>query len=174
MHRAVNVICVWASALLSGLTGPAWAADATAAGAHTAVPSIAGTYELEKRVMADGSEILPPAARALYTLNHGRGYFNLFLKNKDGTLVSESTISRYTFTASEYCEWIEFTLRKDLDNPGVSNEVPPVRKHCSPVTIKDGRIAFEPAGEGVAVSSDRNGFTASVAGQFVDQWKRLR
>ena len=38
-----------------------------------------------------------------------------------------------------------FTLRNNLDKPGVSNEAPAVTKHCSPVTLKDGRIVFEPA-----------------------------
>jgi hypothetical protein len=105
---------------------------------------------------------------------HGRGNLNLFLKNEDGTLASESTISRYKLTASEYCEWIEFTVRKDLDAPGVSNEAPAVTKHCSPITMKDGRIVFTPAGEGVVLSFDVDGFTAIAAGQFVDHWKKIR
>lgn len=174
MNKAVQVICVCVTAHLSGFGGSAWAANATVEDAHAASPGIAGTYELTMRVMADGTELRPPMIRALYTLNRGRGNFNLFIKNKDGTLSSESTISRYTVTASEYCEWIEFTLRKDLDKPGVTNEAPAVSKHCSPITVKDGRIMFEPAGEGVAVSFDKNGFTATIAGQFVDHWKRLR
>jgi hypothetical protein len=67
-----------------------------------------------------------------------------------------------------------FTLRKDLDEPGVSNEAPAVTKHCSPVTLKDGRIVVEPAGEGVLESFDKDGFTATVAGQFADHWKKVR
>jgi hypothetical protein len=124
--------------------------------------------------MSDGEEIVSPSIRALYTMIHGRGNLNLFLKNKDGTLASESTISRYTLTASEYCEWIEFTVRKDLDAPGVSKEAPAVTKHCIPITLKDGKIVFEPAGEGVVLSFDADGFTAMAAGQFVDHWKKIR
>jgi hypothetical protein len=107
-------------------------------------------------------------------MNQGRGNFNLFLKEKDGKLASESTISRYTLTAGEYCEWIVFTLRNNLDKPGASNEAPAVTKHCSPATPKDGRIVFEPAGEGVVESFEKDGFTATAAGQFVDHWKKLR
>jgi hypothetical protein len=174
VNKAVHLIFAWASALQFGLSGPASAADASAVAPHAALPNVAGTYELVKRVMSDGREILPPSISALYTMIHGRGNFNLFLKNKDGTLASESTISRYTLTASEYCEWIEFTVRKDLDAPGVSNEAPAVTKHCSPITLKNGKIVFEPAGEGVVLSFDADGFTASAAGQFVDQWKKIR
>jgi hypothetical protein len=49
-----------------------------------------------------------------------------------------------------------------------------VTNHCSPVTLKDGRIVLEPAGEGVVESFDKDGFTATAAGQFVDHWKKLR
>ncbi len=98
------------------------------------------------------------------------------MKEKDGKLASESTISRYTLTAGEYCEWIEFTVRNNLDKPGVSNDAPAVTNHCSPVTLEDGRIVFEPAGEGVVLSFDTDGFTATATGQlrFVDHWKKLR
>jgi hypothetical protein len=95
-------------------------------------------------------------------------------KDKDGTLASESTVSPYTLTAGEYCEWIMFTLRTDLDAPGVSNETPAVTRHRGPITLKDGRIGFEPAGEGVVERFDKDGFTATAAGQFVGHWKKLR
>jgi hypothetical protein len=57
-----------------------------------------------------------------------------------------------------------FTLREDLDEPRVSDEASAATKHCSPVMLKDGRIVFEPAGEGVLQSFDKDGFTATVAG----------
>jgi hypothetical protein len=76
-----------------------WVINSRAAAAVTNTSDIAGTYELTKRVMSNGEEIRPPAIVALYTMDHGRGNFNLFVKNKDGTLASESTISRYTLTA---------------------------------------------------------------------------
>jgi hypothetical protein len=156
--------------MVSGLVR---AADSSAVGVPVNSTNIAGTYELVKRVTSDGQEILPPAIGGLYCMNQGRGNFNLFLKNKDGTLASESTISRYTLTADEYCEWVVFTTRNNLDTPGVSNEAPPVSNHCSPVTLEDGRIIFEPAGEGVVESFDKDGFTATAAGQFVDYWKKV-
>lgn len=174
MSKPLYSICAWAGAALLGLAASTWAADVPTAGTHAGTPDIAGTYELVKRVMSDGKEILPPAISALYSMDHGRGNFNLFVKDKDGKLASEATISRYTLTADEYCEWIVFTLRNNLDKPGVSNEAPAVTNHCSPITQRDGRIVFEPAGEGVVLSFDKDGFTATVAGQFVDHWKKLR
>jgi hypothetical protein len=173
MRKSLYPFYCRTGAALLGFAGAAWA-DAPAARAQFATADIPATYELVKRVMADGTEILPPAIGALYSMNHGSGNFNLFLKEKDGKLASESTISRYTLTAGEYCEWIVFTLRNNLDQPGVSNEAPAVTKHCSPVTLTEGRIVFEPPGEGVVESFDKDGFTATAIGQFVDHWKKLR
>ena len=160
--------------LLLGSAGAIWADTTRATTLPTTIVDIAGTYELTKRVMSNGEEIRPPAIVALYTLDHGRGNFNLFVKGKDGTLASESTISRYTLTADQYCEWIVYTTRNNLDNPGVTNIAPPVKNHCSHITSKDGRLVFAPPGEGVESTFDNSGFTATIVGQFVDHWRKIR
>jgi hypothetical protein len=145
-----------------------------AASLFAQTPSIDGTYELTERVMADGTVRRPPEIVALYTLADGRFSLNLFVKNPDGTIASESSVGSYTFSADKYCEWIEYTTRKDLDKPGVTNEAPAVTDHCTPVTSKDGRFNFSPPGEGVEVSFGSEGFTAKIGGEFVDHWKKIR
>jgi hypothetical protein len=137
-------------------------------------PSIDGTYELTERVMADGTILRPPSVAALYAMANGHFNLNLFVKNRDGTIASESSVGRYTFTADKYCEWIEYTTRKDLDKPGVTNEAPTVIDHCVPVALKNGRFNFSPPGEGVEVSFGPEGFTAQIGGEFVDHWKKIR
>ena len=137
-------------------------------------PSIDGTYELTERVMANGTVLRPPSIAALYTLAGGRFSLNLFVKNADGTIASESSVGRYTLSANKYCEWIEYTTRKDLDKPGVTNEAPAVTDHCAVVTKKDGRFNFSPPGEGVEVSFGAEGFTAKIGGEFVDHWRKIR
>src|SRR5215831_12976529 len=113
-----------------------------AASLFAQTPSIDGTYELTERVMADGTVRRPPEIVALYTMADGRFSLNLFVKNGDGTIASESTVGRYSFSADKYCEWLEYTIRKDLDKPGVTNEAPPVTDHCTTVSSKDDRINF--------------------------------
>jgi hypothetical protein len=136
--------------------------------------SIDGTYELTERVMADGTVRRPPEVVALYTMVDGRFSLNLFVKNGDGTVASESTVGRYTFSADNYCEWIAYTTRNNLDKPGVTNEPPAVADHCTSVTSKDGRFIFSPPGEGVEVSFGADGFTAKIGGEFVDHWRKIR
>jgi hypothetical protein len=137
-------------------------------------PSIDGTYEITERVMANGTVLRPPSIVALYTMADGRFSLNLFVKNADGTIASESSVGRYTFSADKYCEWIVYTIRNNLDKPGVMNEAPAVTDHCAPVTSKDGRFNFSPPGEGVDVSFGAEGFTAKIGGEFVDHWRKIR
>ncbi len=136
--------------------------------------SIDGTYELTERVMANGTVLRPPSIVALYTMADGRFSLNLFVKNADGTIASESSVGRYTFSADKYCEWIVYTIRNNLDKPGVTNEAPAVTDHCAPVTSKDGRFSFSPPGEGVEVRFGAEGFTAKIGGEFVDHWRKIR
>jgi hypothetical protein len=63
-----------AGAALLGFAGSTWAADVPTTGTYGTTRDIAGTYELVKRVMSDGKEILPPTIGALYSMNHGRGF----------------------------------------------------------------------------------------------------
>jgi len=137
-------------------------------------PSIDGTYELMERVMANGTVLRPPSIVALYTMADGRFSLNLFVKNADGTIASESSVGRYTFSADKYCEWIVYTIRNNLDKPGATNEAPAVTDHCAPVSLKDGRFSFSPPGEGVEVSFGAEGFTAKIGGEFVDHWRKIR
>lgn len=124
--------------------------------------------------MANGMLLRPPSIVGLYTSTDGRFSLNLFIKKDDGSIASESTVGRYKFTADKYCEWVIYTIRKDLDKPGVTNEAPPVSEHCTPVSSKDGRYNFSPPGEGVEVSYGREGFTAKTGGDFVDHWTKIR
>ena len=136
-------------------------------------PSIDGTYELTERIMANGTVLRPPSIVALYTMADGRFSLNLFVQNADGTIASESSVGRYTFSADKYCEWIVYTIRNNLDKPGVTNESPAVTDHCTPVSSKDGRFSFSPPGEGVRVSFGAEGFTAKIGGEFVDHWRKI-
>src|SRR5437764_4722710 len=137
-------------------------------------PSIDGTYELTERVMANGTVLRPPSVVALYTMAEGRFSLNLFVKNADGTIASESSVGRYTFSADKYCEWIVYTIRNNLDKPGLTNAALAVTDRCAPVTSKDGRIKFSPPGEGVEVRFGAEGFTAKIGGEFVDHWRKIR
>ena len=135
---------------------------------------IDGTYELTQRILADGTVLRPPEIKALYTLFRGRFNFNLFIKKKDGTMSSESTIGHYTFTNNQYCEWMDYTIRNNLDSAGVTYNAPVVINHCATVTWSKDGFSYSPPGESVDVIFRKDGFTAKIAGEFVDYWKELK
>lgn len=137
------------------------------------VSELPGTYELVDRVLDNGRVLRRPNIAALYTFGNGRANFNLFVRNADGTLASESSIIRYTLSEEQYCEWIEYTTRNNLDAPGVTNEAPPVSSHCTPIKKAGDNIIFAPPGESVITTYDRNGFTAVIKGQFTDHWRKV-
>jgi hypothetical protein len=134
---------------------------------------LAGTYELVDRVLVSGKVLRRPDIAALYTFGGGRANLNLFVRNADGTLASESSIIRYTLSEEQYCEWVEYTTRNNLDAPGVTNEAPPVSSHCTPIKKASERLIFAPPGESVTTTYDRRGFTAVIKGQFTDHWRRI-
>jgi len=114
-----------------------------------------------------------PDIAGLYTFGHERGNFNLFIRGADGTLACESSIIRYTLSEKQYCHWIEYTTRNNLDAPGVTNEAPPVSSHCTPIEVTGDKVIFSPPGESVMTTYDRNGFTAVIKGQFTDRWRKI-
>jgi hypothetical protein len=172
MKAARRALCAGA-ALTLGAAGFAVLAEQRQP-APLAASELPGTYELVDRVLAGGRVLRRPDIAALYTFGNGRGNFNLFVRNADGTLASESSIIRYTLSAEQYCEWIEYTTRNNLDAPGVSNEAPPVASHCTPVRQAGAKLIFAPPGESVVTTYDRNGFTAVIRGQFTDHWRKIQ
>lgn len=161
---------------LAGLAAAALTAitPASAALPNAGPQSIDGTYELVKHVMPNGRVVRPPLWTAIYTMRKGRFSLNLFFKNTDGTLASESTIGRYTFTRKRYCEWITWTTRNNLDHPGATNEAPSIKDPCAPVTAKGARVEFAPPGENVVMTVSADGFVAKIDGGGVDYWRKIR
>lgn len=174
MYKSIYRACAWAGAAVLGLSASTWAADAPAAGAHAATPGIVGTYELVKRVLPDGKELLPPAIAGLYTMTHGRRNFNVAWTDKDGKPGSLSVVAEYTLTGGKYCQKVKVWLQNNAGKPGFSNEVPAAANECSTVTVKDGKTTFQEPAAGPVLSFDKDGLTATSAGQFVDYWKKLR
>ena len=140
---------------------------------HLRAADLQGTYELVERDLADGKVLHKPEIAGLYTLAHGRASLNLFFVKADGSVASESSIIHYTLNDREYCEWIDYTIRKDLDAPGVTNQVPAVTSHCTPIQHAGDKLIFAPPGESVRTTFGRKGFTAMIPGQFTDHWQKI-
>lgn len=157
------------AASLAGCTQPA----AQPLAEPFTIADIPGTYELVERKLADGRVLKSPEIAAILSFAGDHQNLNLFIRQDHGTIASESSIIRYTLDDSEYCEWIEYTTRKDLDAPGVTNQAPPVADHCTPIRQVGDTVVFAPPGESVSTVWSREGLVANIPGQFVDRWRRV-
>jgi hypothetical protein len=171
MRAGIAALCTAITLILAaaGISAPAQQRSL----ARLRTSDLPGTYELIDRVLADGRVLQRPQIAGLYTFAQGRANLNLFLRNPDGTLASESSIIRYTLSEKEYCEWIEYTTRNNLDAPGVTNEAPAVSSHCTPIRAEGDKLVFSPPGESVTTIYDRDGFTAVIKGEFTDHWRKI-
>jgi hypothetical protein len=80
-------------------------------------------------------------------------------------------ISKYTLSDSEISE--ECTYYMANEGTGPKYETSPTSGK-SPVTMKDGKISFKlPTHDEPEVVFDKDGFTATQAGTFVDHWKKI-
>lgn len=170
--RAIRVV-LCAGAVLTSAAGGLAASAAQRQPAPLRAADLPGTYEWVDRVLVSGKVLRRPDIAGLYTFGHGRANLNLFIRNGDGTLASESSIIRYTLSERQYCEWIEYTTRNNLDAPGITNEAPPVTSHCTPIKATGDKVIFAPPGESVITTYDRNGFAAVIKGQFIDHWRKI-
>jgi hypothetical protein len=164
MRMQVRLV-VAALLAVGGVAPAARAADAV---------GIAGTYRLVKRILPDGTVLLPPAVVGFET--YGKGYRNFFVKwsQPDGTPVSLSVLSRYELTPTRYCEHPVAWVQNNLGKPGISYQWPVEKEQCSDVKAEGGKLTFALKGEPVVATFDAHALTATAAGMFTDVWERLK
>ncbi len=133
--------------------------------------SIKGSYMLEYRVLADGTKVVGPDVIGMMTLTETSRNFNVYW-TAGGKVNSISLIAKYTLTDKAYTE-DSIYYASDFDGKGITYETAPAHG-TSAVTSKGGKTQFqfplhgEPTGE-----FDKHGFTATMAGVFVDHWKKI-
>jgi hypothetical protein len=131
-----------------------------------------GTYELVERVLANGEVLRAPTIAGLFIFVKGRGSLNLFLHNADGTIGSASALFRNTINDGQYCAWIDYSFHSNFTTPGVSNDIPPVSSHCTPIAKDGDKITFPAPGEPVVRTFERNSFV-SVCNGITDHWRKI-
>jgi hypothetical protein len=159
-----KIACVMALPALLGAAGLA---------TRPGGPSIAGTYELTSRDLPDGKQVLPPDLIGMVTFTKDRRNFNVYWQD-NGKPVSISAVSRYTLSDKEYTEDNVYYMMNDAPaGKGLSYDT----AHASaraPVTVTGDKIQFTlPLHGEPEVVFDKNGFTATRKGAFVDHWKKI-
>lgn len=86
------------------------------------VPSIEGTYRLQRRILVDGSVLEPPDAQGLVTWTRRYRNLNVRFRDRTGEQVWVSFAAEYTLTSSEYCETVLSWIDNDVRGPGVNGQ----------------------------------------------------
>lgn len=136
--------------------------------------TISGSYRLVKRVLPDGTTLVPPAVVGFQTFGEGYRNFNVKWTQPDGTPVSLTVLATYDLTPAKYCEHPLLWVQNNLNGPGVSYQWPAEKEECSDVRADGGKLTFQIKGEPVVATFDANSMTAVAAGMFTDVWERLR
>jgi len=132
-----------------------------------------GTWKLVMRKLPDGTSLVPPAVQGAYTSHQGLQNLNVFWHTQEGKPASFARISTYKMSDTAYSETLLFTAFDEGNGKAPSYNLTG-ETEATPVTRQGSRIAFKlPFGEpSVVFEGDK--FTATLEGQFVDYWERIR
>jgi hypothetical protein len=149
-------------------------------GAHavseTAKPlSIEGTYRLVWRDLPDGKKLEHPEVLGIMTYTKEYRNFTVYWKDARGKSFSISYVATYRLTEKAYTEKSVYHMVNDeIGGKGAMYDLSGP-SGTSPVSVKDGRTEFQlPLYGEPAVVFDRDKFTASRPGAFVDHWEKVK
>jgi len=150
------------------------AATAQAAGEASKAPSIEGTYKLVSRELPDGTKQRYPDILGLMTYTKAYRNFNIYWKDARGKSFSISYVATYTLTQNEYREKsIYYMVSDEIGGKPLSYDLSGP-SGASPVSMKDGRIAFQlPLYGEPFVVFEGDKFTATRPGAFIDYWEKV-
>ena len=132
-----------------------------------------GTWKIVMRKLPDGTTLAPSAVVGVYTIHHGLQNLNVFWHTPEGKPASYARVSTYKMSDTDYSETVLFIAFDDgSGKPPTYNLTG--NTETTPVTHQGSHISFKmPFGEPSAVF-EGDKFTATLEGQFVDYWERVR
>ena len=142
--------------------------------AQAAEPALAGTWQLVKRKLPDGTILTPPAIGGMSTTTTmGINHLNVFWRTPDGKRASVSSITQYNWSDTELSATRLFSALDDGSGKGVAYAAPGETKRV-PVKRDGTRISYQHPFDPPALVIDADTMTATADGMFVDYWERVK
>jgi hypothetical protein len=139
----------------------------------THAQELEGTWKLVMRKLPDGTTQVPPAVLGAYTAQGDLQNLNVFWHTPEGKPASYHRVSTYKLSGTDYSETLLFTVFDEGSGKAPVYNLTGATE-SGPVTRESGRLAFKlPFGEPSLVIEDDK-MTATLEGQFVDYWERVR
>jgi len=139
----------------------------------TCCRSIEGSYVLDYRELPDGKQVHSPDVIGMMSFSKDHRNFNVYWQ-QDGKPASISAISKYTLSKTEFTEENIYYLANGVDGKGPTYDTSSASGN-SPVSMDNGKMQFKlPLHDEPKVTFDKDGFTATRLGAFVDHWTRVK
>ena len=134
----------------------------------------AGTWQLVKRQLPDGTTLTAPDVGGMYTIHpSGIYHLNVFWKTPEGKPVSTSSITQHKYSETELSVTRLFGALDDGSGKPVLYGSPSETKRV-PVKREGGRISYQLPFDPPFLVIDGDKMTATLEGVFVDTWERMK
>jgi hypothetical protein len=141
--------------------------------AAASASSIVGTYRLVSRELPDGTK---PKVVGLLSISPTTCNFNIHVVSKTGLKSTYSYISEYKLAGDEWSETRLFSVSTEEGVAKVVDASPRTGK--TRAKIAGDRVEFHPPdfghGRGPVLVFNAKGLVATLSGEFVDTWERLK
>jgi hypothetical protein len=134
---------------------------------------IDGTYVLVSRTHPDGTAQTPPAVQGLVTFRDGMRNTNVFWRDAQGRGASVAGAAKFELTEYSYRETNVFFMRNSPEEAGVSYDLSDISQTSEVVYTERGLRFQLPMHDEPVVEFDKDGFTATMVGQYVDRWRKI-
>jgi hypothetical protein len=134
---------------------------------------IEGTWRLVKRVLPDGTVVMPPAVQGMGTAIGGMRHLNVFWQTPEGKTGSIGLISKYRLTANTYTETMLALVFDDGSGNPVQYNLAGETKRAA-VDRQGGRVSYKLPFDPPSVVYEGDTLTATLEGAFVDHWERVK
>jgi hypothetical protein len=165
--------CVAATLLIASLGNPASAAESRK-NQNSKSPSIEGTYKLVSRKLADGKVLSGQEVVGLFTYTKTHRNFNIAWKDGSGRHWSQSVVSTYVLTSTQYTETPLLTITTDEIGGKGTKYTMAGSPQTVPVKVDGGRIEFKMPFDPVTSVFVGDKFTSTNEGVFVDTWEKVK
>jgi hypothetical protein len=134
----------------------------------------AGTWQLVKRQLPDGTTLTSPNVGGMFTVHpSGVYHVNIFWKTPDGKWASNSNITQFKYSESDLSQTRLFGAL-DMGNGNPVVYVAPGETKRVPVKREGGRISYQHPLDPPFIVIDGDTLTATLEGVFIDTWERMK
>lgn len=136
--------------------------------------AIEGTWELKSRTLPNGQMVKHPDIQGVLSFVDGYRNINVLFRTPNGSWGSYSAVASYEISSSQYKETLHFVVSKGLtpDNATVY-DVPGVTKAAS-IQRRGRGVRIQPPFDPPTWVFEEDDLTATLEGEFVDRWRRVR